>query len=159
DERERDRTAQSLASVGRGDVAERGRAGRRARALRHLCALLERDCRILRQETDELLAVFLEHIGAGKRAFSHEILLRLADRPVEAEIGERHRSVSLLADDGIALLGAHHMHRLRAVSAAALLLYLAPRRLPHGATKVRRNVDLVAELAGEAHPHEPRGLA
>src|SRR5271165_6284676 len=146
DERERDRTAQSLALVGRGDMAQRGRTGRRARALRHLCALLERDCRVLGDEPDELLAIFRQHVGAGKRAFSHEILLRLANRPVEAEVGERHRSVGLLADDDIALLGAHHMHRLGAVSAAALLLDLAPCRLPHGAAEMRGYIDLVAEF-------------
>ena len=49
------------------------------------------------------------------------------------------------------------MHRLGAISRASLSLDLAPYRLPHGAAEARRNVDLVAELAGEADPHEPCG--
>jgi hypothetical protein len=51
----------------------------------------------------------------------------IADRPVEAEIGERHRAVSLLTDNDIALLGPHDVHPLGPVGAAALLLNLAPR--------------------------------
>ena len=137
-------------------MPERGRADRRARAFRHLRALFERDRRIVGQKPDQLLAIVRQHIGARERPLADEILLRLSDHPVEAEVGERHRAVGLLTDDDIALLGPHHMHRLGAVSAAAVLLHLAPRRLPDGAAEMRRHVDLVAELAGEAHPHESR---
>ena len=126
------------------------------RVFRHLRALFEHDRRVVGEEPDQLLAVRRQHVGAGERALADEILLGLPDRPVEAEVGERHRAVGLLADDDEALLGPHHMHRLGAVGAAAVLLDLAPRRLPNGAAVMRGHVDLVAELAGEAHPHQPR---
>src|ERR1700722_9425062 len=154
DERKRNGTAQSSAHVGRRDVTQRGRTYRRVRAFRHLRALPQRDRQMVRQKPDQLFATLHQHIGTRERSLADEILLRLSDRPIEAKVGERHRAVGLLTDDDIALLGPHHMHRLGAVSAASVLLHLAPRRLPDGATEVRGNVDLVAELAGEAHPHE-----
>src|SRR5579863_1798354 len=156
DHGERDRAAQSRAQVGRSDMAERGRAGWRARAFRHLRALFEHESRIVGQKSDELVAIGREHIRARERPLADEVLLRFADRPVETEIGERRRAVGVLADDDIALLGPHDMHRLGAIGAAVLLPDLAPRRLPDRSAIVRGNVDLVAQFPGEADTHQPR---
>ncbi len=85
------------------------------RALDHLRAFFEDDRRIVGQEPDELLAIRRQHIGTCERAFADEILFRFPDRPIEAQVVERHRAVGLLADDDVALLGPQHMHRLSAV--------------------------------------------
>ena len=140
-------------------MAEHGHRLRLGRVGDDLGAFLQHDLRVVGQEADELLAALRDHVGAGERALADEVGLGLADRPGEAGVVGGQRAVGVLADDDVALLGAHHVHRLGAVGHDVVLLAGLPQLLPEGEAVAGGDVDLEAELAGEGDPEEPGGEA
>src|SRR3546814_3154283 len=116
--------------------------------------LLEHDGRICGVETDKLLPALRHERRPVERTLSDKIGLRLADSPAKPDVIGSDRAVGFLSDDDIALLGAQYVHRFGAIGRETERLTTGPDRFPHLSRLARGEVDLEAEFAGAADPHQ-----
>ena len=101
---------------------------------------------IIGEQPDQLLAVAASGVAARQRPPSETILIS-RDECAEADIDRRHRAIRFLADDDVALLGAHDMHCLRAVGRDAERFADGNQPFPQFQSLISRHIDLVAQLA------------
>src|SRR4051812_45882000 len=105
------------AAVAGGDVAEhRHRRGRQlavGEELHDLRALRQDGLPVHGQQTDQLLAQRVLVSDPGEGPLADEVGLLLRDGPRHAEVVRGDRSVGVLPDDRVALLGPEDVHGLR----------------------------------------------
>ena len=126
-----------------------------ARGLNDLSALGKDSPGVFGQQSDQLLAIGPARVGTRQRTLAQEVL-GARHEALHPQVDRRHRPVGVLADDDVALLRAQHVHRLGAVRRDAVRSTGLHQRFPHGPTVIGRHVDLVGELAREAHAQNPR---
>ena len=113
--------------------------------------------RVARPESDQLLAILAQAVGAVHAAPADPgERLAAAHRPAHVEIVRGDRGIGVLADDDEALLGAQDVHGLGAVGRQAVLRAVLGERFEHAHGVVGLDVHLVAQLAGEGDAEHPR---
>ncbi len=101
-----------------------------------------------------MLAVLAPGIGPGVGALTDEVL-GLGDDPFHPGILGGDGSVRVLAHDGVALLGAEHVHGFGAVGSDVEFSTGGCDRFPRVEPVPGRHVDLVGEFTGERNPADP----
>src|SRR6266700_7433758 len=91
------------------------------------------------------------------RSFADEEWLLHRKRPAHAELVRRADRISILADDDVAFLQAQDARRFQAVGTQPERLARIHKGVPERLAIGLRGMELEAELAGVADPHDPDG--
>ena len=142
--------------VQRGRAHSGGDAADDLLALQHQVAFLGAGVAVVgEREADQFAGQRLLGLDL-RRAAADEERLGLGDRPGHVGLPDAGEAVGVLADDDVAFFEAQHALGFDAEGADAFGPAGRHQRVPQGFALACRHVDLIAELADEADPHDAR---